>query len=220
MDSGAQSPLISHLIMAKVPIFTCPKIALRVTELKFWDHFCKTNIPQKWWNWLSFQAFTTFRRFFGQLLKSVLFWPFYSLKIPTFAKIYVYVNEASESEKQKQFWNQWTKWNNLKGCPKHNSEIHWNKNPPTTTMVIFSERWNGSCFFFFKPPLTLRVFQWFWHCWTITWRLSIKSAWNYVGWFHADSMWSLNLKIVAVSSFLTPHRPDIFLSKLSRLRGP
>merc|ERR1711989_119646 len=35
--------------------------------------------------------------------------------------------------------------------------------------------------------------------------LGIESAWNYMGFFHADSIWSLNFKIVAVSFFLTAH---------------
>ena len=90
-------------LLTKVPIFKRPKMALRMPEQKFWDHFYKSNIPQKWWNRLSFQAFTTFGRVFGQFLNSVLFWPFYSLKIPTFVKIYVYVNEASESENKNSF---------------------------------------------------------------------------------------------------------------------
>ena len=33
--------------LPKVPIFTCPKMALRVPEQKFGDHFNKPNIPQK-----------------------------------------------------------------------------------------------------------------------------------------------------------------------------
>ena len=37
---------------AKVPIFACPKMAFWVPEQKFWEHFDKSNIPQKWWNWL------------------------------------------------------------------------------------------------------------------------------------------------------------------------
>merc|ERR1711954_210028 len=71
-------------------IFGYKKMALRMPE-------------QKFWNRLSFQAFTTFGRVLGQFLNSVLFWPFYSLKIPTFVKIYVYVNEASESENKNSF---------------------------------------------------------------------------------------------------------------------
>ena len=34
-------------LLPKVPIFTCPKMALRVPEQKFGDHFYKPNIPQK-----------------------------------------------------------------------------------------------------------------------------------------------------------------------------
>ena len=39
---------------AKYAIFTCSKVALRVTNRKFWDHFYKSNNPQKWWNCLLF----------------------------------------------------------------------------------------------------------------------------------------------------------------------
>ena len=38
--------------LAKVAIFTCPQMALRVTNRKFWDHFYKSNNPQNWWNCL------------------------------------------------------------------------------------------------------------------------------------------------------------------------
>ena len=40
---------------------------------------------------------------FWPIFKLGTFWPFYSLKMPTFAKIYVYVNEASESENKNSF---------------------------------------------------------------------------------------------------------------------
>ena len=36
------------------------KMALRVPKWKFFYHFYKSNISQKWWNYLWFQAFTTF----------------------------------------------------------------------------------------------------------------------------------------------------------------
>ena len=34
-------------LLPKVPIFTWPKMALRVPERKFFDHFYKSNITQK-----------------------------------------------------------------------------------------------------------------------------------------------------------------------------
>ena len=64
---------------------------------------CALGIPTSCSILFTFQAFTTFGGVFGQSLNSVLFWPFYSLKIPMFVKIYFYVNEVSESENNNSF---------------------------------------------------------------------------------------------------------------------
>ena len=68
-------------LLAKVAIFTCPKMALRAPERNFWDHFYKPNIPQKCWNCLLFEAFTTFGSVSSQFLNSVLFWQFLECEI-------------------------------------------------------------------------------------------------------------------------------------------
>ena len=36
------------------------KMSLWAGEQKFWYHFYKSSIPQKWWNGIWFEAFTTF----------------------------------------------------------------------------------------------------------------------------------------------------------------
>ena len=60
-----------------------------------------------------------------------LFWSFSNLnshwsrkKVPTWEGKVV-------EQKQKQFWNQWTKWQNLLACKMMISEKSWNKNHPT-----------------------------------------------------------------------------------------
>ena len=52
-----------------------------VLEQNFWDHFYKPNIPQKCWNCLLFEAFTTFGSVSSQFLNSVLFWQFLECEI-------------------------------------------------------------------------------------------------------------------------------------------
>ena len=109
-------------------IFGVPKMALRVPESKFWDHFSIQIPPLK-------PPFRHFGNHFGPRKSD--FWPFYLFWSFSHWNSHWSQKNLSPWEgvelqrKQNMFWDQWSSGNNLGTCTKGVSEIFENKNPPT-----------------------------------------------------------------------------------------
>ena len=93
----------------------CQKMALRVPIQKNGDHFFMPISPPRT---RSFQAFGTFRWVLSQLWNFAFFCRFSPSKSTRVPKNLPPWEGKVLERKRKQFWNQWTKRNNLEVCPR------------------------------------------------------------------------------------------------------
>ena len=103
--------------------------------IAYWDcnHVC-TNIPTSWklkWDLPFSVLLLPYGRFF---LRNSRFY-----KISGQGLILRTAEGRVAEQKQKVFWNLWTKWNNLKPCRSWRNEIFWIR---ITLMQYYAVSWN------------------------------------------------------------------------------